>query len=126
MVRRSIRVPLAVLAGMLLAGIAPALAERRCGWLVNPTPANWWLNDRDGEWTLSVQGRGSVPGFDDIPDMSTKGWVVTNGASYGYGCACIDMDVNRAAKTVVRIRKAAPQPLSACIKDPALTRRRPG
>ena len=27
-----------------------ALAETRCGWVVNPTPGNWWLNDRDGSW----------------------------------------------------------------------------
>jgi hypothetical protein len=73
-----------------------------------------------------LQGRGGVPGFDEIPDMSTKGWVVTNGSSYGYGCACIDMDVNRNAKTVARIKKAVPMPISACAKDPALKGRRPG
>jgi Protein of unknown function (DUF4087) len=103
-----------------------AQAEKRCGWLTNPTPANWWLNDRDGEWVLSTQGSESVPGFDAIPDMSVKGWVVTNGSSYGYGCACIDMDVDKARKSVIRIRKATPMPLAACRKDPALRNARPG
>ncbi len=103
----------------------PAFAERRCGWLANPTPGNWWLTDRDATWTLSLQGRGGVPGFDEIPDMSTRGWIVTNGSSYGYGCACIDMDVDRARKTVIRMRKATPMPLSACRSDPTLRGQRP-
>ncbi|WP_413167911.1 DUF4087 domain-containing protein [Capilliphycus salinus ALCB114379] len=30
--------------------------ETRCGWLTNPTPANCYLKDTDGSWTLSVQG----------------------------------------------------------------------
>jgi len=37
--------------------IGPAIAapkaditQKRCGYLDNPTPANWWLTDRDGEW----------------------------------------------------------------------------
>jgi hypothetical protein len=113
-------------AAALVLCVSPAQAEKRCGWLVNPTPANWWLNDRDGEWTLSVQGRGGVPGLDDLPDMSRKGWVVTNGSSYGHGCACIDMDVDRAKQEVIRIRKATPLPLSACRRDPALRKVRPG
>jgi hypothetical protein len=23
---------------------------------VNPIPDNWWLNDKDGEWTIAAQG----------------------------------------------------------------------
>lgn len=30
--------------------------ENRCGWVDNPTPANWWLTDRDGEWVIGVPG----------------------------------------------------------------------
>ncbi|WP_241975054.1 DUF4087 domain-containing protein [Paraburkholderia sp. BL17N1] len=33
-----------------------ASRQNRCGWLQNPTPANWWLDDKDGIWTLSVMG----------------------------------------------------------------------
>ena len=36
-----------VIAGTLI-GKADAAPERRCGWLANPSPANWWLLDR--EW----------------------------------------------------------------------------
>ena len=30
--------------------------ETRCGWLANPTPANYWFYDKDGEWTIGEQG----------------------------------------------------------------------
>ncbi len=98
---------------------AEAKPERRCGWLVNPTPANWWLRDRDGEWVLSVQGREPVPGMDLIPDMSTRGWVETNG-HYGHGCACLVMETDAAARRVLRVVAAEPLPLSRCRADRAL------
>jgi hypothetical protein len=52
--------------------------------------------------------------------MTTRGWVETNG-SYGYGCACFDMDVDKASKNVTLIRSARPIPLSKCQKDPNLS-----
>ncbi|MFN3498292.1 MAG: DUF4087 domain-containing protein, partial [Pannonibacter indicus] len=39
-------------AASLLAAPASAAPENRCGWIVNPTPGNWWLTDRDGDWIL--------------------------------------------------------------------------
>lgn len=30
--------------------------ETRCGWFANPTPANAWLLDRHGQWTIGLQG----------------------------------------------------------------------
>ena len=94
--------------------------ENRCGWLQNPTPGNWWLDDKDGSWTLSVMGEPPVPGFDEIPDMSTKGWVVTNAGSHGYGCACMEMEVDRGAGTVLRIYSAKPLSLKRCKTDRSL------
>ncbi|MGL4241585.1 MAG: DUF4087 domain-containing protein [Beijerinckiaceae bacterium] len=114
---------LAISAILALGLASPAHAALRCGWLSNPTPANWWLQDKDGEWTLSIQGRGGVPGFDDIPDMSTRGWVVTNGSSYGYGCACIEIEAGAKIGDVKRMGKATPRPLSACRADPKLPKR---
>ncbi len=106
----------------------PALAaapapgpQRRCGWLQNPTPANWWLLDRDGEWTLSAQGGYQASGMDNMPDMSTRGWVETNG-SYGYGCACMTVTVNRASGRITRIHSATPVPLRQCRADRRLPR----
>ncbi len=106
----------------LLAMAAPASApERRCGWLQNPTPANWWLVDRDGQWILGVQGGYQAPGMDEMPDMSTRGWVETNG-HYGYGCACMSVTTNRRTGRVTRLFSATPVPLWQCRADRRLPR----
>lgn len=97
---------------------AQAAPERRCGWLDNPTPGNWWLTDRDGQWVLSTQGREPVPGMDAIPDMTRHGWVATNG-SYGRGCACLTLDT-APGRRVLRVLAADPLPLARCRSDRAL------
>ena len=95
--------------------------ERRCGWLSNPTPGNWWLTDRDGQWILGAQGGEQAPGMDEMPDMSAAGWVETNG-HYGYGCACITIAHDPATRRVTRIANAEPKPLSQCQADSGLPR----
>jgi hypothetical protein len=104
-----------------LAVAASQAPERRCGWLVNPTPANWSLIDRDGEWELGVQGGWQAPGLDEMPDMTTRGWVETNG-HYGRGCACMSARIDRRARRVTRIFSAQPVPLRVCRADPRLPR----
>jgi len=97
--------------------------EKRCGWYHNPTPANHWLVDRDGEWTLSLQGSEPVPGFQDLTtDAFDFGdaWVKTNGY-YGYGCACIDGVFGPAGSgEVAAITRMQPIALARCERDPAL------
>jgi hypothetical protein len=100
---------------------SPAAGERRCGWLHNPTPGNWWLDDRDGQWVLASQGSEPAPGMDDMPDMSTVGWVETNG-HYGHGCACMTIAHDPATKRVTRIADAQPKPLKQCRADKSLPR----
>ena len=97
---------------------APA-TERRCGWLYNPTPANWWLVDRDGEWLLGAQGGYQAPGMDSLPDMTTRGWVETNG-HYGHGCACMTVATDRRTRRVTRVVSGNPVPLRQCRADPRL------
>ena len=99
----------------------PSRPEKRCGWLSNPTPGNWWLRDRQAEWTLGTQGSEPVPGMDDLPDMSTKGWVETNG-SHGYGCACLTVTTDARTKEVTRIISGGPVPLRQCRADRRLPR----
>lgn len=109
-----------LLAAVLALPPGPAgAAERRCGWLHNPTPANWWLRDRDGEWVLSLQGAPPVPGMEGIPDMTTRGWVAVNG-HYGYGCACLTLETEPARRRVIRVLAAEPLPLARCRADRAL------
>jgi len=114
---------IALAATLALLAAVPALAERRCGWLENPTPANYWLTDRDGEWTISTQGGPFAEGWDDMPDMTTQGWVRTNG-SYGYGCACMEVTTNRRDMSITRVISARPVPLRQCRNDRSLPRRR--
>jgi hypothetical protein len=100
---------------------APAAAqfETRCGWFSNPTPANMWLYDRDGEWTIGVQGGHQAEGDWDWPKFKRGQWVETNG-HYGYGCACFQLRVDKETRRVLEVKSARGRPLSACRKDRAL------
>ena len=102
-----------------VAAAAAAAGERRCGWLSNPTPGNWWLTDKDGQWVLGTQGGDQAPGMEGLPDMSTAGWVETN-VHYGYGCACITIAHDPTTRKVTRIAKAEPKPLKQCQADRSL------
>ena len=92
-------------------------AEMRCGWFSNPTPANASLHDRDDEWIISVQGGYQAEG--DWPEFSPKQWVETN-VHYGYGCACLRVQVDQSTKRVIKIESARARPLSVCRRDRAL------
>ena len=119
------RAPLCTCLALLMVGAAtvamPATAaptQRRCGWFENPTPANAWLRDRDGLWIISTQGGGSQA-EGEWPSFSDRQWIRTNG-SYGYGCACMTVTVDRANQTITRIVSSTPLPLSRCRRDKAL------
>ena len=100
-------------------GAAPALAETRCGWLVNPTPANWWLIDADGEWTIGEQGGYQAPGLDEAPWTGAREQVPTNG-NYGYECACMVVTSEPDTMTIARVVSVRSKPLKACEDDPEL------
>jgi hypothetical protein len=97
-------------------------SETRCGWFSNPTPANAWLIDRDGEWIIAVQGGHQAEG--DWPDFG-KQWVHTNAGDYGYGCACLRLQANHKTHEVIKIESARVRPLSACRRDRALRKLEP-
>lgn len=95
--------------------------ERRCGWFSNPTPGNISLYDRDGEWIIGVQGGYQVEGDWDWPDFKPGQWVRTN-VNYGYGCACMQLRVNKETERVLEIKGSTARPLSACRRDSSLKR----
>ncbi len=95
-----------------------APGELRCGWYHNPTPGNHLLFDRLGRWILNTQGS-QTPGMNRMPDMTTSGWVRTNGY-YGYGCGCVRMTVNHRTRQVLRIHSGRPVPLRQCRNDRTL------
>jgi hypothetical protein len=110
---------LAALAAAALASPVPPHAEQRCGWLSNPTPANWWLDDAKGEWILGMQG-GYHAGGIDLPDMTTHDWVVTNPPDYGYGCACLKGVFSGKDHHVVTLLAVRSLPLARCKADRTL------
>jgi hypothetical protein len=110
-----------VLTGSATADALPA-SQLRCGWFVNPTPANVWLVDRDGEWSIGVQGGHQAEG--DWPLFKPYRWVRTSG-NYGYGCACLRVVADPATQVVVRIISSASRPLRQCRVDRALTEPNP-
>ncbi|HEX5037385.1 MAG TPA: DUF4087 domain-containing protein [bacterium] len=95
--------------------------ENRCGWIGNPTPANWDLIDKDGDWIISVQGGYEAQGMDTMPDYSEKKvyWKETNG-HYGYGCGCLLVKVDRKEKKILEIKGGPALPLSKCRSDPKI------
>jgi hypothetical protein len=93
--------------------------ETRCGWFSNPTPANVWLHDRDGVWTIGVQGGYQADGDDWWPLFKRGQWVETN-VHYGYGCACLRLRVNRKTHEVIEIKSGRARPLAACRRDHSL------
>ena len=109
------------MAPFFLLALLAAAPQTRCGWLQNPTPANWWLIDRDGEWLIGAQGGYQAPGMDNMPDMTTRGWSAVGG-NYGYGCACMTVTTDRAGRRVTRILAATPVPLRQCRADRRLPR----
>jgi hypothetical protein len=94
--------------------------EKRCGWFINPTPANVWFDDADGEWTIGVQGGYQIEEDWPWPEFKPRQWVVTNAGDHGYGCACMEMKVDRETRHVLAIRSAQARPLSACRRDKKL------
>src|ERR1044072_656134 len=101
------------------ASATAAVSETRCGWFSNPTPANASLHDREAEWIIRVQGGHQAEG--DWPEFSPSQWVKTNN-NYGYGCACMRVQVNARTREVIRIESAQARALSACRRDGALKR----
>jgi hypothetical protein len=93
--------------------------ETRCGSFSNPTPANASFYDRESEWIIGVQGGYQAEG--DWPTFGLKQWVETN-AHYGYGCACLEVHVDREKHEVMKIEGSKARPLSVCRRDRSLKR----
>lgn len=98
-------------------------SQTRCGWLHNPSPANIWLSDADGDWTISLQGGEPIlkndDDFDNLPVPRETNYVRTNGA-YGYSCACLEVDVNTRQNKITAIYRSQSLELKQCLEDPAI------
>jgi hypothetical protein len=79
-----------------------------------------WFYDRDGEWTIGVQGGYQLQNLNwPWPAFKRGQWVRTNG-DHGYGCACFQMRVNKQTMDVLEIKTSRARPLVTCRRDPSL------
>lgn len=67
-----------------------------------------------------MQGGYQAPGIDNIPQMNEKEYVKTNVGSYGYGCACLEVTVDRNKQRITLINAGEQLPLKTCREDPKL------
>lgn len=112
---------------LLFAPVLASAKENRCGWIQNPTPGNYWLDDRDGMWVLMTQGSDEEPlGMENFPDISTGDYVASNG-NYGYTCGCIEAETERsrdpqdsATGRITAIYGVKLLPLKKCLADRSL------
>jgi hypothetical protein len=103
---------------------APPLStpENRCGWYVNLTPGDLWLVDRQATWILTSQGDVQGPAAVDVekaPDFDRTQFHAVQG-DYGYGCACISVDVDPATDLVTKVHGGKALPLATCKADRSL------
>lgn len=120
--KRNLLISSALISGLSLFTLPANASETRCGWLQNPTPANWWLKDRDGTWTISLQGGYQARGMDNIPNIDKKEYIRTNGY-YGYGCACLRVSTDRNRMRITSIESGKQLPLRTCREDPNLPKK---
>jgi len=93
-------------------------AEKRCGWLVNPTPGNMWLIDATSEWTISIQGTGlfSERSMDKMPSIDDKEFVRTNG-NYGFSCVCLNVKTDKKKSEILEVYSGQQLLLKQCLED---------
>lgn len=96
----------------------PPAVQNRCGWFDNPSPGNATLADRDGEWTIAIQGGHQAAG--EWPRFKPGQWVRTGVGSYGYGCACMRVTVDAETQEIEQIHSSIAKPLAACRRDRTL------
>lgn len=121
---RQNRAPAVLIVASIIALVpmmAPRAASLRCGWLDNPTPGNASFFDKDGEWTIAVQGGHQASG-DWPPDFKPGQWISRGPGSYGYGCACFTVEFDEKEKTILNILSGEGRSLSACRKDRAIAK----
>ncbi len=109
----------AVISSLVMISLPAYGVETRCGWLQNPTPANWYLKDAEGTWIISTQGGEQASGMENIPDLETAEYVKTNG-NYGYTCACLNVNTNSSSMRVTYIQSVELLSLSTCQQDSSL------
>lgn len=108
-----------------LAADAPKV-EKRCGWVSNPSPGNWSLIDKDGNWEIAAQGEeGALDGLPEDRPTGKRWWVSGKSGGYGYGCMCLRVSVDKQTMRVLKIDGGTSLPLATCRRDRAIRKLEP-
>jgi hypothetical protein len=106
----------------LLGSSSGYASEQRCGWYINPTPGNLWLQDKDALWGITSQMQSEGPdaiGADDkAPQMNSKEYM-DKGTGHGHGCACLTVDTDHKDK-ITRVYSGRTLPRAKCKEDKTL------
>ena len=97
------------------------MAETRCGWYLNPTPGNLWLQDKDAIWSITSQMQANGPdavGADRAPQESSTEYV-DYGNGHGYGCACLNVETDGKDR-ITKVISGRTLPLAQCKSDKRL------
>jgi hypothetical protein len=97
-------------------------ASRRCGWLANLAPGDWWLVDGDRTWVLAKQGddnAATTAVMDRVPAFDTEQFVRT-GNYYGYSCACLTAVADGTLGRITAIVSSQRLTLATCKADETL------
>ena len=104
---------------LLMLASTHVFAETRCGWIDNPTPANYWITDSEATWIMSVQGGFQAQGLDELAYPDQKEYVKRNG-NYGYWCGCVSVVSRRSDHHILKIMSSRAKKLRDCLQDPNL------
>ena len=108
-----------LLLSLALPHLSPAaVAEQRCGWVENPTPANYFFVDEEETWTLALQGGYQAPGMQNLPELT-----LVNEGTGRAACACLDLVVSQEKRRVEEVVAATSKPIAECQNNAALPRR---
>lgn len=101
--------------------IAAGRIEKRCGWFVHRVQASVWLMDKDGKWTIVRGGQHSAKLINFNRNFGPNQWIETRpDTGYGYGCACLQVVVDRQTHRVLEVHRLQEQSIAICRKDPNL------
>jgi len=108
---------LAIFFALIFVATTSFAAQKYCGWLSNPTPANISLYDSSGEITISTQGEPQPEGIENLPNVIQNEYVRTN-VNYGYSCVCLPLEIDQKTKKVKTILPGGKQKLlKTCLED---------
>ena len=91
--------------------------EKRCGWFSYPDENNMYLFDKDGKWVIREEGGYQLPAedLDNLPHFGREQW--GSASIFGYGCACLNVKVNKKEKKILSIKSGTAFTFTKCRKD---------